>query len=80
MPIYPEGTLTRDPDLWPMTGKTGAARVALTTGCPVIPVAQWGAQELLAPYAKRPRLLPAQDDARAGPGRRSTCRTCRAAR
>ncbi len=32
--VYPEGTLTRDPDLWPMVGKTGAARIALTTGCP----------------------------------------------
>ena len=41
-----------------MTGKTGAARVALTTGCPLVPVAQWGAQELLAPYAQRLRLLP----------------------
>ena len=30
--IYPEGTLTRDPDLWPMVGKTGAARLALLTG------------------------------------------------
>ena len=56
--IYPEATLTRDPDLWPMTGKTGAARIALMTGCPVIPVAQWGAQEILAPYSKRLRLLP----------------------
>jgi 1-acyl-sn-glycerol-3-phosphate acyltransferase len=56
--IYPEGTLTRDDDLWPMTGKTGAARIALTTGCPVIPVAQWGPQEVLWPYARRLRLLP----------------------
>lgn len=56
--IYPEATLTRDPGLWPMTGKTGAARVALTTGCPVIPIAQWGAHEVLAPYSKLPRLLP----------------------
>ncbi len=56
--IYPEATLTRDPDLWPMVGKTGAARVALETGAPVIPIAQWGPQELLAPYAKRPRLFP----------------------
>ncbi len=56
--IYPEGTLTRDPDLWPMRGKTGAARVALETRCPVIPVATWGAQEILPPYARRPRLLP----------------------
>lgn len=56
--IYPEGTLTRDPGLWPMRGKTGAARVALETRCPVIPVANWGAQEILSPYSKRPHLLP----------------------
>ncbi len=56
--VYPEGTITRDPDLWPMVGRTGAARIALETGCPVIPVAQWGAQRLLPPYSKRPHLLP----------------------
>lgn len=56
--VYPEGTLTRDPGLWPMVGKSGAARIALETGCPVIPVGQWGAQRLLAPYAKRPDLFP----------------------
>jgi len=56
--IYPEATITRDPGLWPMTGKTGAARVALVTGAPVIPIAQWGPQEVLAPYGKRFRLLP----------------------
>lgn len=56
--IYPEGTLTRDPDLWPMKGKTGAARIALATGCPVIPVGQWGAQEVLPPYTRTPHLVP----------------------
>lgn len=56
--VYPEGTITRDPGGWPMTGKSGAARIALETGCPVIPVGQWGAQELLAPYAKKPDLRP----------------------
>ena len=56
--VYPEGTLTRDPDVWPMVGKTGAARIALTTRCPVIPIAQWGPQEVLEPYGKRPHLLP----------------------
>ena len=56
--VYPEGTLTRDPDLWPMTGKSGAARIALETGCPVIPVGQWGAHELLPPYTKTPHLFP----------------------
>jgi 1-acyl-sn-glycerol-3-phosphate acyltransferase len=56
--VYPEGTLTRDPGIWPMVGKTGAARIALATRCPVIPVAQWGPQELLAPYGKWLRLFP----------------------
>lgn len=56
--IYPEGTITRDPDLWPMKGKTGAARIALATGCPVIPVGQWGAQEVLPPYTSKPHLVP----------------------
>jgi 1-acyl-sn-glycerol-3-phosphate acyltransferase len=51
MVIYPEGTCTRDPDLWPMTGQTGAARLALTTATPVVPLASWGAHELL-PYRK----------------------------
>ncbi|MFC6595755.1 lysophospholipid acyltransferase family protein [Kitasatospora paranensis] len=50
--FYPEGTLTRDPELWPMTGKSGAARVALMTGAPVIPVAHWGAHEIIPPYGK----------------------------
>lgn len=56
--VYPEGTLTRDPDLWPMRGKSGAARIALATGAPVIPVGHWGDHELLPPYATRPRLRP----------------------
>ncbi|WP_443089397.1 lysophospholipid acyltransferase family protein [Yinghuangia sp. ASG 101] len=56
--VYPEGTITRDKALWPMSGKTGAARIALTTGAPVIPIAQWGAQDILPPYGKRPRLFP----------------------
>lgn len=56
--VYPEGTITRDPGLWPMVGKTGAARIALASGAPVIPVAQWGPEQILAPYSKRPRLFP----------------------
>jgi 1-acyl-sn-glycerol-3-phosphate acyltransferase len=58
--IYPEGTLTRDPDLWPMRGKTGAARVALETGCPVVPLAQWGSHRVLSPYGRALRLVPPQ--------------------
>jgi 1-acyl-sn-glycerol-3-phosphate acyltransferase len=56
--IYPEATVTRDPDGWPMSGKTGAARVALETRCPLIPVAQWGAQALLPYHSFVPRLFP----------------------
>jgi len=50
--VYPEGSITKDPAGWPMVGKSGAARIALATGCPVIPVGQWGAQDLLPPYGK----------------------------
>lgn len=56
--VYPEGTLTRDPGKWPMAGKTGAARIAMMTGCPVVPVAQWGPQEVLGGYQRVPRLVP----------------------
>lgn len=56
--VFPEGTLTRDPDMWPMRGKTGAARIALATGAPVIPIGQWGAHRVLPRYTKmiRPSL------------------------
>ena len=58
MIVYPEGTASRDPDLWPMAGKTGAARLALTTGAPVIPIAQWGAQDILPYGTKKLHLFP----------------------
>lgn len=56
--VYPEGTISRDPGLWPMTGRTGAARIALETGAPLVPMAQWGAQEVIGPYRKEFRILP----------------------
>ena len=44
--FYPEGTITKDPDQWPMEGKTGIARlVLLCPDIPVVPVGQWGAQQ-----------------------------------
>lgn len=55
--VYPEGTLTRDPDLWPMRGKTGAVRLALADGIPLIPMAHWGGQDILPRYG-RLRLWP----------------------
>jgi 1-acyl-sn-glycerol-3-phosphate acyltransferase len=57
--LHPEGTVTRDPDGWPMAAKTGAARLAtLAPDVPVIPVAQWGVQEQFDLYKKRVRLIP----------------------
>jgi 1-acyl-sn-glycerol-3-phosphate acyltransferase len=56
--IYPEGSATRDPDCWPMKARTGVARLALMTGAPVIPVAQWGPQKLWRYKAKLPRPFP----------------------
>ena len=57
--IYPEGTITYDPNLWPMKGKTGAARLAFQTDFPVVPIGQWGAQELMPGRKPRfPKLFP----------------------
>jgi 1-acyl-sn-glycerol-3-phosphate acyltransferase len=56
--VYPEGSLTRDPDLWPMRGKTGAARLALQLGLPVIPTAHWGTQTLMPVNTTKLRLRP----------------------
>jgi 1-acyl-sn-glycerol-3-phosphate acyltransferase len=51
--IFPEGTLTRDPKLWPMRGKPGAVRLALQSGAPLYPVAHWGVDRILGNYSKR---------------------------
>ena len=56
--IFPEGTLTEDPNFWPMRGKTGAARLALRTHVPVIPIAQWGALEVLPQRSSKWKLYP----------------------
>lgn len=51
--IFPEGTLTREPNLWPMRGKTGAVRLALDTNVPVFPMAHWGSHEVLPRYGSK---------------------------
>jgi len=56
--VYPEGTLTREPHLWPMRGKTGAVRMALEAGIPLYPAAHWGTQNLMARYGKSVRVWP----------------------
>jgi 1-acyl-sn-glycerol-3-phosphate acyltransferase len=44
---YPEGKISLDPGGWPERGKTGLARLALAARVTVVPVAQWGAHEVL---------------------------------
>ncbi len=56
--FYPEATVTRDPDKWPMQSKTGVARLALTTGVPVVPVGHWGAQDILPYGSFKPHVIP----------------------
>ena len=57
--LHPEGTVTRDPEGWPMVGKTGAARLALLApDVPVVPVVQWGVQDAIDLYHKRVRPFP----------------------
>ncbi len=53
--IYPEGTRTRDGYLH--RGHTGVARLALSTGAPVVPVGLVGTDEIQATDAKLPRLF-----------------------
>ncbi|MFC5996687.1 lysophospholipid acyltransferase family protein [Pseudonocardia hispaniensis] len=56
--IYPEGTITRDPAGWPMHARTGAARLALTSDVPVLPVVHWGTREVYDHYNRRFRPFP----------------------
>ncbi len=42
--VYPEGTVTRNPDFTPMRGRTGVVRIALASGVAITPVATWGGQ------------------------------------
>lgn len=56
--IFPEGTLTREPDGWPMRGKVGALKLAIENDVPFIPMGQWGTEQVLATYSKKLRPKP----------------------
>jgi 1-acyl-sn-glycerol-3-phosphate acyltransferase len=59
--IYPEGTITQDPDGWPMRSRTGVARLALDcaeAGIPVLTVARWGTRDILNGYTRKFRPFP----------------------
>lgn len=79
--IYPDGTVTRDPDMWPMKPRMGAGALALAGDFPVIPVAHWGSNHVYTSYVEGRRFHPLPrkdvhtrfgepvdlDDLRAGP-------------
>ena len=56
--VYPEGTISRDPEHWPMQPRTGVARLALGSDAPVVPMVHWGTETVLDGYRKRFRPLP----------------------
>lgn len=45
--LFPEGRISRHAENWPERGKTGAVRLALRTGAPIVPVALAGAHEVV---------------------------------
>lgn len=51
--VYPESTITKRPDLLPMSGKTGIARLALSAGVPILPVAVWGSHRVFGSHGSR---------------------------
>jgi 1-acyl-sn-glycerol-3-phosphate acyltransferase len=51
--VYPEGTITTKPDLTPMGGKSGIARLTLTAGVPILPIAIWGSHRVLGSHGSR---------------------------
>ncbi|GAA4526329.1 lysophospholipid acyltransferase family protein [Brachybacterium paraconglomeratum] len=56
--LFPEGTYTRDRALWPMQARLGAARLALETGAPLLPIAAWGGRALWPVGSPVPRPRP----------------------
>jgi 1-acyl-sn-glycerol-3-phosphate acyltransferase len=56
--IYPEGTISKDPDAWPMRPFPGVARLALANDVPVLPIARWGTNHILNGYTKTFRPFP----------------------
>lgn len=56
--IYPEGTVTKDPDMWPMRPRPGVAALALSGDFPVIPVAHWGSNHVYTSYGSGRRFKP----------------------
>ncbi|MBV7433365.1 1-acyl-sn-glycerol-3-phosphate acyltransferase [Dermabacteraceae bacterium TAE3-ERU5] len=56
--MFPEGTYSYVPSVVPLQGKTGAVRLSLLTGAPIIPVGSWGSQNVWHPEKLHPSLWP----------------------
>ncbi len=56
--IYPDGTVTRDPEMWPMKPRMGVGALALAGDFPVIPVAHWGSNQVYSSYTAGRRFHP----------------------
>lgn len=63
--IYPEGTVTREPNFWPMRPRPGVAALALAGNFRVVPIVHWGTQKVYNSYAtegtRKLKLFPRQD-------------------
>ncbi len=55
--IFPEGRTTRDPNMWPERSKTGAVRLALETGVPIVPIAMVGTHRVMPRKRPLPTLI-----------------------
>lgn len=56
--IYPDGTVTKDPDLWPMRPRPGVAALALSGDWTVVPMVHWGTHEVYRSYTGKGRFKP----------------------
>ncbi|MBP2476968.1 1-acyl-sn-glycerol-3-phosphate acyltransferase [Crossiella equi] len=62
--IYPEGTITRDPEVWPMQSHVGVGRLAVeqvVNGDAIcVPMVHWGTHKVVDLYQKKVKLIPRQ--------------------
>lgn len=56
--IYPDGTVTKDPDMWPMRPRPGVAALALSGDWTVVPMVHWGTQQVYRSYIGKGRFKP----------------------
>lgn len=54
--IYPEGTVTKEPDFWPMRPRPGVAVLAMASDAAVVPIVHWGTQRVYNSYAAKKKL------------------------